>query len=140
MKLQVVHFQRCGRAPVCQLLCCTTVLFKVLCCKSLNGFLCLFSMYYLCEKYYKPITVQYYTHIIVQQSTRIFPSCKLTLSTLPHLPSPGHHYFCVCLLVAQSCAPLCDPMNGSPPGSSAHGILQARILEWVAMPSSRGSS
>ena len=35
---------------------------------------------------------------------------------------------------------LCDPMDSSPPGSSVHGILQARILEWVAMPSSRGSS
>ena len=35
---------------------------------------------------------------------------------------------------------LCDPMNGSPPGFSVHGILQARILEWVAMPSSRGPS
>ena len=33
-----------------------------------------------------------------------------------------------------------DPVDYSPPGSSAHGILQARILEWVAMPSSRGSS
>ena len=35
---------------------------------------------------------------------------------------------------------LCDPMDCSPPGSSVHGILQARILEWVAMPSSRESS
>ena len=35
---------------------------------------------------------------------------------------------------------LCDPMDGSPPGSPAHGILQARTLEWAAMPSSRGSS
>ena len=34
---------------------------------------------------------------------------------------------------------LCDPVDCSPPGSSVHGILQARILEWVAMPSSRGS-
>ena len=35
---------------------------------------------------------------------------------------------------------LCDPMDCSPPGSSVHGILQARVLEWVATPSSRGSS
>ena len=41
---------------------------------------------------------------------------------------------------AQSCLALCDPMDCNPPGSSVHGILQARILEWVAMPSSRGSS
>ena len=40
----------------------------------------------------------------------------------------------------QSCLTLCDPMDYSPPGSSVHGILQARTLEWVAMPSSRGSS
>ena len=39
----------------------------------------------------------------------------------------------------QSCPTLCDPIDGSPPGSSIHGIFQARILEWVAMPSSRGS-
>ena len=43
-------------------------------------------------------------------------------------------------LVTQSCRTLCNPMDCSLPGSSDHGILQARILEWVAMPSSRGSS
>ena len=48
---------------------------------------------------------------------------------------------CVCVCVcAQSCLTLCDPMECSPPGSSVHGILQARTLERVAMPSSRGSS
>ena len=53
---------------------------------------------------------------------------------------------CVCLCVcacAQShhlCPTLCDPMNYNPPGSSVHGILQVRLLEWVAKPSSRGSS
>ena len=35
--------------------------------------------------------------------------------------------------VAQSCPSLCDPMDCGPPGSSVHGILQARILEWVAI-------
>ena len=40
----------------------------------------------------------------------------------------------------QSCPTLCDPMDCHPPGSSVHGILQTRKLEWVAMPSSRGSS
>ena len=43
-------------------------------------------------------------------------------------------------LVTQSCLTLCDPMDCSPPGSSVHGILQARILEWVAISFSRGSS
>ena len=40
------------------------------------------------------------------------------------------------MLSLQLCPTLGDPMNYSPPGSSVHGILQARILEWVAMPSS----
>ena len=42
--------------------------------------------------------------------------------------------------VAQSCPTLCNLMDCSPPGSSVHRILQARILEWVATPFSRGSS
>ena len=46
----------------------------------------------------------------------------------------------VCVLVAQSCPTLWDPMDCSPPGSSVHGIFQARILESVAIPSSNGSS
>ena len=44
---------------------------------------------------------------------------------------------CVLCLVAQLCLTLCNPVAYSPPGSSIRGILQARILEWVAMPSSR---
>ena len=46
---------------------------------------------------------------------------------------------CVHAKSLQSCSIFCDPMDYSPPGSSAHGILQARILEWVAMPSCSGS-
>ena len=44
------------------------------------------------------------------------------------------------VLVTQLCLTLCDPMDFSLPSSSAHGILQGRILEWVAIPFSRGSS
>ena len=44
------------------------------------------------------------------------------------------------VLVAQLCLTLYDPMDCSLPGSSIHGILQARILEWVAIPFSRASS
>ena len=47
---------------------------------------------------------------------------------------------CGRVLSLQSCPTLCNPVDCSPPGSSVHGILQARRLEWVAMPSSRGSS
>ena len=46
---------------------------------------------------------------------------------------------CVCVLLAQLCLTFCNPMDCSLQGSSLHGILQARILKWVAMPSSRGS-
>ena len=42
--------------------------------------------------------------------------------------------------VSQSCLTLCDPMDCSPPVSSVYGILQARILEWVAISFYRGSS
>ena len=38
----------------------------------------------------------------------------------------------------QSCPTLCDPMDGSPPGSSVQGILQARVLEWAAIAFSKG--
>ena len=44
------------------------------------------------------------------------------------------------VLVAQLCLTLCDTMDCNPPGSSVHGILQARILEWVTLSFSRGSS
>ena len=48
---------------------------------------------------------------------------------------------CVCVCVcAQSCLTLCNLLDCSPPGSSVHGILQARILEQVAISFSRGSS
>ena len=73
------------------------------------------------------------------------PICQHRLSPLGPLwltltyPS-GHH----CPLLCYLCAPLhlthCDPTDCSPPGPSVRGILQARILEWVVMPSSRGSS
>ena len=43
------------------------------------------------------------------------------------------------MLITQSCLTLCDPMDYSPPGFSVYGILQARILEWITMPSFRVS-
>ena len=54
---------------------------------------------------------------------------------------PLYTYVCVCVnVITQLCLTLCDPMGCSPPGSTVHGILQARILEWVDIPFSRGSS
>ena len=63
-------------------------------------------------------------------SAFFFYSCVLT--TLWHV--------CTRAKLLQSCLTLCDPMDCSPPGSSVHEILQGRILEWVAMTSSKGSS
>ena len=67
---------------------------------------------------------------------------------LPHAPlSTGANQhtrwsvsegICVGAKSLQSCSTLCEPVNCSPPGFSVHGILQARMLEWIAMPSSRG--
>ena len=45
-----------------------------------------------------------------------------------------------CITFTELCPALCDPMDYSPPGSSVHGIFQARIQEWVAIPFSRRSS
>ena len=54
---------------------------------------------------------------------------------------PQHaQYYMYCCLVSKSCPTLCDPMNSRLPGSSVYGISQARILEWVAISFSRGSS
>ena len=51
---------------------------------------------------------------------------------------PAHYRsYSVAVLVAQSCPSLCDCMDCRPPGSSVYGILQRRILEWLAMPFSR---
>ena len=47
---------------------------------------------------------------------------------------------CCCCLATKSCPAFCNPLDCNPPGSSVHGILQARILEWVAISFSRGSS
>ena len=47
---------------------------------------------------------------------------------------------CCCRLVAKPCLTLCDPTDWSPPGTSVHEMLQARILEWIAISCSRGSS
>ena len=77
----------------------------------------------------------------------ILEICKATQKcfTEPETHLPLHLGACMCACVCMfmlSCfshVQLCDPMDCSPPDSSVHGILQARILEWVTMPSSRGS-
>ena len=61
------------------------------------------------------------------------------LFPLSHLGSPKNG-MCMRAKLLQLCPTVCNPVDHSPPGSIVLGILQARILEWVAMPSSRGSS
>ena len=63
-----------------------------------------------------------YVNSLSSLSLRLFPSL-FSLS-------------CVCIKLLQSCLTLCDPVDCNLPGTSVHGILQARILEWVATPSS----
>ena len=64
-----------------------------------------------------------------------FPHHTVLASATGYLKLP---FMCMCL-VTQSYLTLCDPTDHRLTGSSVHGILQARILEWVAMPSFRGS-
>ena len=59
-------------------------------------------------------------------------------TSLPYLHPHISSLIVVVGEVAQSCLTLCDPVDWSPPGSSVHGILQARILEWVAVSLSIG--
>ena len=69
----------------------------------------------------------------------IQPCQGLSRWRLNYLPVRSETAKHVCALSCFSHVRLCGTMNCSPPGSSAHGVLQARILEWVAVPSSRGS-
>jgi len=71
-----------------------------------------------------------YIYIYMAESFRFSPEADTTLLI-------GS---CMRAKLLQLCLTLCDPIDYSPPGFSIHGIFQARILEWVAMLSSRGSS
>ena len=93
-----------------------------------------------CEKYTK-------THIeFLEMKTSLSEVKKYIITHLLRLITPSVDEGVEDLKLSkttvtpQLCPTLCDPMDCSPPGSSLHGILQAKILEWVALPSSRGSS
>ena len=78
---------------------------------------------------------------LIHVVTRVPEDCPYE-SHLRVLSDPGQTPF-ACLSeseIAQSCPTLCNPMNCSLLGSSVHGIFQARVLEWVAISFSRGSS
>ena len=87
------------------------------------------------------------THQVPKLNTHLSDSGFLTLK--PVLSPPGSlwtvtmSFTLKCYMRAKSlqlCLTICDPMDCSPPGSSVHGILQARTLEWVAVSFSRRSS
>ena len=79
------------------------------------------------------IVITFKTPILLPVMVAMFPILASSGKVLLLKP----HY--VCVFVAQSCPTICDPMDCSPPGSSVHIILQARLLEWVAIPFSRSS-
>ena len=70
----------------------------------------------------------------------LIPLLFITNSIINHYHCCYHRCTDIDIEVAQSCPTLCDPMDCSPPGSSIHGIFQARVLEWVAISFLRGSS
>ena len=67
---------------------------------------------------------------------KLFLASRVKRSLLPESPQLTWVHACS---AAKSCSTLCDPMDCSPPGSSVHGIFQARILDWLAISSSKGS-
>ena len=66
------------------------------------------------------------------------PYLLIRLHDMIQLNFTSVDYMCVSAKSLQSCPTLCDPMDYSPPDSSVHGTLQARVLEWGAISSSRG--
>ena len=95
------------------------------------------------------LTILFKKHQIPFQTlntlSNFFSSNSLWLKSYPastqYDKNPTHPWkWKVKVLVAQSCPTLCNPMDCSLPSSSVHGILQAKILEWVSIPFSRGSS
>ena len=81
---------------------------------------------------------------LTPRSLQSLPTTTISISFHKYhcyLRFPSTWYLSImCVLSLQSCLTLCDPMDCSPPGSPVYGVLQARILEWVAMLPSRGSS
>ena len=81
-----------------------------------------------------------YLDIYMRIAIEISSTCLYIKTYKTHRETYSYIYICICTKSLQSWLTLCDPMYCSPPGSSVHGILQARKLEMVAMPFSRGRS
>ena len=92
------------------------------------------NIWFLTSAHFSACACECVTYYLPPTRPRVF--CSFSASY--HLLPLGLHSLRAKLL--RSCLTLCDSMDCSPPGSSVHGILQAKILEWAAMPSSRGSS
>ena len=86
--------------------------------------------------------------LVIVNSTSVNIGVHVSFSIMVssgYMPSSGiagsyNSFACIQAKLLQPCPTLCNPIDCNPPGSSVHGILQASILEWVSMPSSRGSS
>ena len=87
-----------------------------------------------------------YTHIYVKLSfarhQKLIQHCESTFTSFFKRRKKKNRSVlsCVCARSLETFLTLCDPMDHSLPSSSVHGILQARILEWVTLPSSRRHS
>ena len=108
-----------------------------------------YKCYILCEILVHVSCPLFYFIIFYLFVWILYTFCKLVICQLCELQiSPSLQpvfslsgvFLNVCAKLLQSYPTLCNPMDGSLPGFSVHGILQARTLEWVAMPSSGGSS
>ena len=108
---------------------------------------------YYTQIYFKWITYEYstensalcYVAAWMRGVWERMDTCISMAESLYHIPETSTILLIKCAAAAaakslQLCPTLCDSMIHSPPGSSVHGILQARILEWVAMPTSKGFS
>ena len=81
-----------------------------------------------------------YSFPFFKEPTTLFSLSKSLISVLLQLVIHCQCFNSLKVLITQMCPTLCDPMDCSPPGSSVHGTFQARILEWIAISFSRGSS
>ena len=100
------------------------------------SWLCPDIRHVLIQFLFPSVVVRAFNHL-VKPSWLIF---RLTTSRRREKRCRVHFSMWSEVKVPQACPTLCDPMDCNPPGSSVHGILHARILEWVAISFSRGSS
>ena len=96
-----------------------------------NGYMCMYNWVLCLSTWnYHSIVNQLYSNIKQKVLQNEFSPSTVELRNTLHV--------CMHAQSLQSCPTLCDPMDCCRPASSVHGILQAGILEWVAVPSSRG--